>query len=181
MEKLGNRFGWMGEFEHSYEGKEAVPGDPRLQPYFDQLEVIDRYRDTRGSYMLVAWDGGGRLSLPRISAQSGARPSWVDEPPRIPGYLTAVGTAQRKSLVTDSITAADEAAMAGIVKELSIEVITKDYNLSIESMGSVSGEKRTEVAKAEVKGFYILARWKEGNNFYSLALAPESNRVINQD
>lgn len=159
--------GYLGDFQSDW-NRSLEPG------ILEQFEEVQRFQDDDGSYILVRWSGGAKLSLPGSFPADRGRPSWVSQTPELPGYRVSTGTVQRKRHPIDSILAADDKALEEMVKQIQLEVTSQRNTLDLGRQGSGSVESSLEVAQAHVQGFYILARWHEpdGAVYYSLGICP---------
>ena len=159
--------GYLGDFRSDW-NRSLEPG------ILEQLEEIQRFQDEDGSYIMVRWPGGAKLSLSGSSPSDKGKPSWVSQTPVLPGYRVSTGTVQRKRHPVDSMQAADEKALEEMVKQIELEVTSQRNTLDLGRQGSGSVESSLEVAQATVQGFYILARWHEpdGSTYYALGICP---------
>lgn len=151
---------------------------PEIQ---ERLEVLDTYQDTEGTVLLAKLAGTSAPSYgynPVPEGRSGSeKPSWIATIPEIPGFLVSVGVADKRSTLKQSILAADKQALSEMLRQLSLK--TKAGRLEQDTdIGQVEKSATSQVAKAELQGMYILARWHSDNGkyFYSLGVCPESNR-----
>ncbi len=138
----------------------------------DDLDITSEYRDNRNTYI--------RAELPltapientyTLEKDDNGRPLWIDTPPAISGYLVGVGVAQRKRAFIDSINAADEKALEELLKQVSTTIRTIHSRHTIENVGTIHDTTSLETAKAHLTGFYVLSRYREGNYYYTLAVA----------
>lgn len=146
----------------------------RVKQVREGLEVIDSHRDGRGTVVVVAAPELTGISLPREAAPEGRTPpTWIDARPRIPGYDVGVGVAGRRRNRSDSVTAADEEALADIVLQRAARVRAVGDSRSIEGVGTAEQTTRAQEAADIVRGFYVLSRWRssDGRYYYSLAVA----------
>ena len=166
VENTSQGQGYSGDFQ--YRADEDLAG--RLR---EELEVVSRLQDHQGTYLIVRYPGGSSLSLPGFGLPGGNPPEWTRTLPRLPGYLVSLGTAQRRQYTVDSVTAADLQALEEMVKTISLQMSGQRNTLeSNRGIGTV--QSSLEVARATVRGFYILARWQspDGSLFYSLGICP---------
>jgi len=159
--------GYLGDFQSDW-NRSLEPG------ILEQLEEVQRFQDEDGSYILVRWPGGAKLSLSGSAPATRGRPSWVSQTPVLPGFRVSTGTVQRKRHPVDSMTAADDKALEEMVKQIELEVTSQRNTIDLGRQGSGSVESALEIAQAHVRGFYILARWHEpdGSIYYSLGICP---------
>jgi len=166
LENTSQGQGYSGDFQ--YQADEELAG--RLR---EELEVVSRLQDHQGTYLIVRYPGGRNLSLPAFGLPGGSPPEWTRELPRLPGYLVSLGTSQRRQYPVDSVLAADRQALEEMVKTISLNMSGQRNTLE-GSRGIGTVQSSLEVARATVRGFYILARWQspDGSLFYSLGICP---------
>jgi hypothetical protein len=146
----------------------------RVEQIRDGLEVIDSRRDGRGTVVVVAAPELDGSNLPRAAQPAGGSPpAWIDARPRIPGYDVGVGVAGRRRNRSDSVTAADEEALAEIVLQRAARVRAVGDSTSIDGVGTAEQTTRAQEAADIVHGFYVLSRWRSPDEryYYSLAVA----------
>ena len=102
---------------------------------------------------------------------SKGRPYWTShrELPQINGYRTVVALAQRQSRLKDTIIKSADAAIAGLIQDMSTQVHATDYS---QSKGGTSGTISTR-SEGKLDKFMILEFWIEPEtmNVYTLAAA----------
>ena len=147
----------------------------------ERLEVIDKYQDTDGTVLMAKLTGTSAPSYgynPVPKGRSGSeKPSWIAAIPEIPGSIVSVGVTDKRSTLKQSILAADKQALSEMLRQLSLKTKAGELEQSTD-IGQVTKSATSQVAQAELKGMYILARWhsENGRYFYSLGVCPESNR-----
>lgn len=145
------------------------------QSLMDSFEVEDIYQDNDNTYAIVRVPG---LQQPPVvpGIQTGRdKPTWIDNPPSLPGYNVSVGITQRRRLVKDSIDFADEDALKGIIMTMLSQVDAEFWSRSVEQQGESTGSTNSTITgTGEMTGFYILSRWisPDMSYYYSLAVAP---------
>ena len=159
-----------------------VQYEPSLVPQLaERLEVIDMHQDKNGTMLLAALPDNNAPSYgynPIPKGRAGSKePEWVTSIPEIPGYIVSVGVTDRRASLKQSILAADKQALSEMLRQLSIKTKAGELEQTT-SIGQVRKSATSQIAKAELKGMYILARWhsNSGRYYYSLAVCPESNR-----
>ncbi|MFP4373242.1 MAG: hypothetical protein ACLFPO_02835 [Spirochaetaceae bacterium] len=146
----------------------------------DGLELVETYQDGRGTVVIVAAPelpelpelaGIGPLWDTRPAGES--PPGWIGERRRIPGYDTGVGVAARRRSRSDSVTAADEEALAEIVLDRAARIRAVGERRSIDGVGTTERTTRSQETADVVRGFYVLSRWRSPDEryYYSLAVA----------
>ena len=148
----------------------------------DYLEIIETIQDHDGTYMRV------RLMNAEISPYinykreiSPDEPSWILNPPEIPGYIVGVGTVLQNGYMARSFEAADNQALEEIARQVSVSS-TDSRKLLENSSGTASINDNIERSEAEITGFYVIERWYSPDKryFHSLAVAPAENRMKNE-
>lgn len=144
--------------------------------YLDKLSVEQESRDTDYYAALVTMESESPNGYPEIAIPDEGKPGWINIPPDYPGYIIGVGVSGRRKTPYESWEQADKLAMA----EIANFVETKVYAgaATIERAGE-SSKASTGVIKTltwsdvNLKGLYILSRWREpdGSYYYSLAIA----------
>ncbi|MBI9102942.1 MAG: hypothetical protein JEY99_11035 [Spirochaetales bacterium] len=137
------------------------------------MEVISELQDSKGTYLLARYKDGASINLPPKISLNLNPSSWINNTPRIPGYIVSVGTTRQLRHPSDSITAADKRALEEMVKSISLEISEQKNTINTQS-GSASVKSTLEIADATIQGFYIIARYvtPDGKNYYSLGVAP---------
>ncbi len=117
--------------------------------------------------------------IPRLNWQPdyvGGRPSWINRPPVIPGWVIAVGLGAEQSTLIRTIRRADEAALAAMI----LRIHGENSSLAIERTRSSATWSRTETSSAaygkgfgSIRGFAVIARWHDKSGVWSLAVCPE--------
>lgn len=166
----GRDFGHLEDVDVSFDVDAAAS-------FRDSLDPVAYVRDREASYVVFEFSG---FSLKGVSVKSGLHnglPVWVTAVPEIPGYITGLGAVGRYRYVAESIYQADRMAMAGIARQMAIDVKEKQENYE-DSKGSTAHRSvNLEVSDIELKGAYIIARWRslDENNYYALAIYPVSH------
>ena len=145
---------------------------------YEDLNIIESWQDNYGSYVLAELQGHTppAITLPRNSEKE---PSWINNPPEIPGHIASVGITLQKGYVADSFRAAEEQALAQMAKQISISISNGQVKLE-NSVGTITTQSNLEIAEASIEGFYILDRWRTPDNryYYALAVCPaDKNRA----
>ena len=111
------------------------------------------------------------------------RPTWLERTPDNSGYLTAVGSAERRRLVGESFAQADYSALAGILSQISLLVDSEMGSRTLAGLGTITRTDNSQVARGTLRGFYILDRWisDDGRTFFSLAVCPLSDMYKERD
>jgi hypothetical protein len=144
------------------------------------MEVLEEYTDNRGTYLLTTHPEM-EMEIDFTPEFLNGEPVWVTSPPRIPGYITAVGVAKMHRTFPDSLAAADEAAFLEMLNTVYgvIETETLHHSQTTEGSSRFSGSSSIQVtSEGEIRGFYILARWRDSRlNYYSLAVCPAEGQT----
>lgn len=155
---------------------------PSLVPELaERLEVIDMHQDKNGTVLLaklpdISVPSYGYNPIPKGRAGS-KEPEWVSSIPEIPGYIVSVGVTDRRATLKQSVLAADKQALSEMLRQLTIKTKAGELEQTT-SIGQVTKSATSQIARAELNGMYILARWHSNNGryYYSLAVCPENNR-----
>ena len=102
-------------------------------------------------------------------------PRWVSSTPEVPGYLVAVGTAQRRRTLRDTIDATDQEALKAILIQTGSTLRMVEDRRSVERRGTTGTVTSAEEARATLSRFQVVARYmtSDGTYHYSLAVARE--------
>lgn len=168
VEKTGREMGHFGDFQFRW--------DTALEDsLLEELEEVGRFQDDDGSYVLVRYPRGRKVKLPPRNISAVGRPGWILKPPKFSGYWVGIGSSQRNRYLSDSLAAADEQALEEVVKAINMEAFFQEGSIDRGKKGSVAAHRYMEVARATVRGFYILARWYEPDRgrVYSLGICPK--------
>ena len=125
---------------------------------------------------LVSMNSGLLPDFPQIDLTTAGKPSWINTPPYFNGFITGVGISGRRKSVYDSWENADKQAMAEIANAINTTVQsgTATIERSSSSRGASTTVTKTHtISDLNIKGFYILSRWREPDfsNYYTLAIA----------
>ncbi|MEW5816405.1 MAG: LPP20 family lipoprotein [Spirochaetota bacterium] len=164
-QKTNTGIGYAANVEVSYDSKMA-------KSLRDKLSIMEEYQDDDGTYLITKLEDVSMGGVGFSTKMKAGRPEWIDSPPEIDGYLSAVGVAQRKRLISDSLKASDEKALEELLKMVALEIKSVHREKSVDKAGTAVSETTFEQAEAELKGFYILSRWRspDQNTYYSLAV-----------
>ena len=101
--------------------------------------------------------------------------AWTSRPPEVPGYFTAVGTAQRRRRLRSSVDAADQEALTAVLLQAGSTVRLIEDRRSVERRGTTGMVTSAEEAEATLAEFHVIARAvsDDGQYLYSLAVARE--------
>lgn len=148
--------------------------EDRVKQVREGLEVVESQRDGRGTVVVVAAPELEGINLPRAAQPAGSSPpAWIDARPRLPGYDVGVGVAGRRRNRSNSVTAADEEALAEIVLQRAARLRAVGDSRNIDGVGTAEQTTRAQEAADIVRGFYVLSRWRSPDEryYYSLAVA----------
>jgi hypothetical protein len=180
-ERIFGEAGVLDTRKGPYSYVEADYDESRVGELEDRLEIIDRHTDVRGTVIRAVLPGAS-LDLDieagkMVPRRGSLYPSWTVDIPDIPGYLVSLGIADKRFALTESVRAADEEALMGLLSLISVEIEAVRAETPTE-IGRVSRRVISQTASAEITGLYVPVRWQseDGRYFYSLAVCPESNR-----
>lgn len=160
------------------EAVETRIDEARAEAIAEDLEIVESVQDADGTVVVAEAPDLRRLPVSApASAWGGSPPGWVDSRPRIPGYDVGVGVAGRLRRRSDSVSAADEEALAEIVLERAARLRAVADRRDVEGAGTAEQTTRAQEAADVVRGFYVLARWRspDGRYYYSLAVAQQED------
>jgi hypothetical protein len=148
--------------------------EARVEAVREGLELLESIRDEDGTAVLVAAPDLPGVDLPPLpGSAAAARPAWLDARPALVGYDVGVGIARRLRSREDSVTAADEEALAEIVLARAARVRAVEDAREVEGVGTQELTTRAQEAADVVRGFYVLSRARsaDGRYYYTLAVA----------
>ncbi len=144
----------------------------------DSVEVLSARR-TEAATIITARVSGLPPAPPMdhisLAGDGDVAPRWVSSTPEVPGYLVAVGTAQRRRTLRDTIDATDEEALKAILIQTGSTLRMVEDRRSVERRGTTGTVTSAEEARATLSGFQVVARYMTSNGryHYSLAVARE--------
>lgn len=142
----------------------------------DSVEILFETQDHAGTYVLGTVPG---LPAPPSSAGIAlppqGEPGWINEPPEIPGFLTAVGIATPSRRFRDSVDRADQEALKGLLQQTGTTVRMIEDRRDEERAGTQMRVTTAQEAEATLRSFYVLSRYATPDQryYYSLAIAKE--------
>jgi hypothetical protein len=103
--------------------------------------------------------------------EGAGRPGWLARPPRIEGYITAVGSAQARRSLAESWDQADREGMAGIAESLGAQFRSREAEIGKEGGGAFKAESYV-ISSERISGMYVIARWRSPDHrtYYSLVV-----------
>lgn len=118
------------------------------------------------------------INFDAASATGEGLPTWVNQTPRIDGYLVAVGASQRNRRLRDSVDNADQEALKGLLLQSGTTLRMVEDRRDVERVGTTGQVTSAEEATAALRDFRIIARYvtEDERYYYSLAVAREENR-----
>ena len=140
----------------------------------DKLEIIEEIRDIDYYMALIKMDGVNLPDYPFIEMNPHMKPTWINNPPNLDGYVIGVGVSGRRKSIYESWEQADKLAMAEIANSINTNITsgTATIERGGESSGvSTSVFKSLTVSDVNIKGLYILSRWREPDSSYYYSLA----------
>jgi hypothetical protein len=142
----------------------------------DSVEVVFETQDHAGTYVLGTVPD---LPTPPQSAQIAVppegEPAWINDPPAIPGFLTAVGVVTPSRRFRDSVDRADQEALKGLLQQTGTTVRMIEDRRDEERSGTQMRVTTAQEAEATLRSFYVLSRYATPDQryYYSLAIAEE--------
>ena len=139
------------------------------------IELADSLVTASGTVVRCLYPGAPELRLPPAGHRDASgRPVWLEKTPEYAGYLTSVGSAEKRRLVGDSFQQADYSALAGILSQTSLLIDADERVRTVPGAGTITRNEGRQTARGTLRGFYVLDRWisDDGRTFYSLAVCP---------
>ena len=142
----------------------------------ESVEVVFETQDHAGTYVLGTVPG---LPAPppsaRIAVAREGEPEWINDHPRIRGFLTAVGVATPNRRFRDSVDRADQEALKGLLQQVGTTVRMIEDRRDEERTGIQTRVTTVQEAEATLFNFYVLSRYATPDRryYYSLAIAKE--------
>lgn len=144
------------------------------QSLVESVQILDQFQDDRATYVLATVEGIPELPMFTLSwKMQDGEPEWVTRPPRVPGYIAAVGAARRFRQYRDSMDHADQAALQEVLMQMGAGVQAAEGRVAIDGLGSLDESYSVQNSSAEINNFLVVARYtpENGSYFYSLVLA----------
>jgi hypothetical protein len=131
---------------------------------FGKRALFVRARYTKANLSGISYDKG----------KSNERPKWVDSPPKIEGYLVAVGFTTYRSNFKNTIVNSYENAVYALIGT-DTQVRGSITQTLVSSGGSNIESENTQEASGHLSGFYVLEIWQDPktSDVYTLAIAKE--------
>jgi hypothetical protein len=112
------------------------------------------------------------------------RPGWIENPRRIPGFMTGVGYAGRRASHRDTVNASGENAVFAIIRDVSSTL--KGDTVNAQGAGAfnyISASGSTVGAAGVLNGFYVLETWVDpaSKAVWSLAIAREVQHINSEE
>ncbi len=142
--------------------------------FMDHLKILATDRGLDYFSALIKTDKITLPDYPKIEIRPDEKPSWINNPPDLEGFIIGVGVSGRRKSVYESWEMADKLAMAEIANYIStnIKVVSATIERGGESHGaSTSVFKQLTISDVHIKGLYILSRWRDPDNSYYYSLA----------
>ncbi|MDR2020091.1 MAG: hypothetical protein LBQ14_04920 [Treponema sp.] len=178
--QVGGRIVFYGKtgvnfWDYQVDTENSLFIDQDYEKYIEHF-TFDSERDVLQEYntifVRVRYPSPVPVNIPRLqSSHGGARPGWIGEPPRIPGYVTGIGYAGRRISYGDTVKDSYENAVFSIIRNISSTVTGNTADVQ-GSGGPASNESRI-AAGAMLKEFYVLDFWVDPVNqtVWTLAIA----------
>ena len=144
--------------------------------FLNRLEIIGESGAHDYYAALIKMKGESVPDFPAIEMNPQSRPSWINNPPQFDGYISGVGASGQRKSVYESWEQADKFAMAEIANSISTNVLSGTASIErggASSSASTSVIKTLTVSDVNLKGLYVISRWREpdSSTYYSLVLA----------
>ncbi|MBN2509960.1 MAG: hypothetical protein JXB03_06775 [Spirochaetales bacterium] len=138
----------------------------------EELIVLAESRNEKGTFLLTCHPQL-KISPSFVKVPEGYRFRIEDTLPDVPGFKLAAGGSRKYVRISDSLIAADKNAFAELLKQQHVHIVNQQDLESIVDSGDIFSDDTYEYSTGILRGFYIIARWTDGEYFYSVAIAPE--------
>ncbi|MDR0568455.1 MAG: hypothetical protein LBG87_04550 [Spirochaetaceae bacterium] len=167
-------FDYQSETETSLIYPEPSPADLVFDPETDVLE------SNHSIFVRARYKPPEPAPIPYRSSsfQKKAKPSWIADPPAVPGYTVGVGYAGARSIYADTLAASYENAVFSIIAVLYGSA--KEETASFQGAGTfdVSSTKTHEIkASGKLRGFYVIDAWTDpaDKSMWTLGIAQKAD------
>lgn len=152
----------------------------KLKTILNNMEIltIERGEYDTGVYVLAYYDGSESKGFDfPVSYDANGRPSWIENPPQMLGYITGVGVAKGYYYLQDSIEAAAfEGAIDLIFQQDRALVVSSEMINILDS--AIRQEMTRDVYQINygmLDGFTVLAYWhdQQERTYFALVAAKE--------
>ena len=147
--------------------------DTRLDPYKDKLTYNPKQDIIYGNgavYIRFSYPASSPANINYSqSKELDGSPGWIRRPPQeIGGFMAQVGYARRQQRLRDTITKANEDAIAGLIARSSSSI-----NTSVTSYNDISSSVITQQSSGNLFNFMVLETWIDPDNLsvYTLTIA----------
>lgn len=140
----------------------------------NKLEIVQESYGNDYYAALIKFKGADTPLIPDLDIIENIRPSWVNNPPQLKGFMTGVGISQRRKSVYESWEQADKQAMAEIANTIHTNIQSGTATIErggASSSASTSVIKSLNISNVYIDGLYIISRWREPDNSYYYSLA----------
>jgi hypothetical protein len=151
--------------------------DLEYDPAFDIFEDENKF-GKKALFVRARYRKANLRGISYAKAQADKKPRWIDDPPKIEGYLVGVGFTTYRSNFKETIVYSYETAVDALISaEIQVTASVSDTQLS--SGGSTTGSENKQEASGYLDGFYILEIWQdpENSNVYTLAVAKNKKNL----
>lgn len=142
----------------------------------DSVEVISSVRTDTATLVTARVSGlptAPDLRTVELVGDGESAPPWIATTPEVAGYFVAVGTAQQRRTLRDTIDVTDQEALKAILIQTGSTLRMVEDRRSVERLGTTGSVTSAEEAQATLTGFHVIARYatSDGRYHYSLAIA----------
>lgn len=169
------------DYEQFKVNAKSLYDESRIMSILSDIEIADIGRGDleTGMYVLAYYDGSEEKHFNyNVSFDSSGRPSWVDDPPKINGYVTAVGSAKEYYYLQDSIEAAAFEGAVSLVFVHADTLVVSNEILKMEDSAYSNDMKRDlyQINYNILQDFTVLAYWYDKNErtYHALVAAKEA-------
>jgi hypothetical protein len=145
--------------------------DGLIYKYLDGFTFLKESAGMDYYSALLEYTGSELVDIPEFNLEfnKNNKPSWINTPPAIDGYIAVVGVASRHLTIAESWEESDKAAMAEIAASIGTDMhaqLTTKEN----EQGSGAQAGTYSISSEKINNMLVLSRWREAdhNTYYSL-------------
>ena len=143
-----------------------------------KILTIGRGEYDTGVYVLAYYDGSENKSFDfHISYDTNVRPSWIENPPQLPGYITGVGVAKEYYYLQDSVEAAAFEGAIDLIFQHDKALVVSNEIINISDSANRQEMTRDvfQINYDMLHGFTVLAYWYDQleRTYYAFVAATE--------
>jgi hypothetical protein len=171
--RMGGRF-----LDYRSETNSSLKYDTDYGRYIEKLEYDkekDVFKSENAVFVRTRYPGNLELGYYPSYSGPGARPSWIDNPPKtISGYTVGIGYAGRRNAHRDTVISSYENAIFSMVRDTASVSWGRTMDYRGGGLLDYAAITRSGInARAVLNGFYVLDIWTDPSNkaVWTLAVA----------